>query len=358
MAGLVVSWPHVRPGEVYACEPKTPCRLPDLELLLVMVCIGDLVTQQKSVLVCPVVCCLVRPCVLRLRALRQAFLLFRFFLFPSPPHSALGCDDVGDRILFCGAGASVAQPCLLVPSASACSSDASVGSLHSAGLCTLPSRSVAPISRSVKFNQSKSGNVSAQTGQRIAAASVGNPGATSTQSSSKVILNRQVFVSDLGFVSSCVAIRSDSVVGSVSGRQPQQLPSSLHCVLRLRGGGRGAMSSSSSSDDGLLGSFDMSRSFDMGNEAAGSGFGDGRRTLNDGRGYTTRRASAGVPAKEEGRRNQILDHVVNQETLFRNIGLGRDQEFGSQSFLPSPVFPVSASSAFWFGSTSCCSDVE
>ena len=24
-AGLVTSWPYVKPGEVYACEPKTPC---------------------------------------------------------------------------------------------------------------------------------------------------------------------------------------------------------------------------------------------------------------------------------------------------------------------------------------------
>ena len=82
---------------------------------------------------------------------------------PFPPaHFALGCDDVGDHILSSGADASVAQPCLLVPSASTCSSDASVDSLHPAGSCILLSRTVDSICRSVKFNRGKSGNVSAQ----------------------------------------------------------------------------------------------------------------------------------------------------------------------------------------------------
>ena len=44
---------------------------------------------------------------------------------------------------------------------------------------------------------------------------------------------------------------SGPVAGSVSGRQPQLLPSSLHCVLRLRGGA----SSSNSSDEGAATTF-------------------------------------------------------------------------------------------------------
>ena len=253
-----------------------------------------------------------------------------------PAHSELGCDDVGDRILSFGAGASVARPCF-VSSVSGCSSDSSFGRLRLAGSCKLPSRSVVSIRRSVKFNRSRSGNVLAQRGQIIAVASVGSPGVISIRSSSKVILNRQVIVVDLGLVSSCVATHSGSVVGSVSGRQPQQLPSSLHCVLRLRGGGSGAFSSSISSDDGLLGSFDASRSFDLGNGAVGSGLGDDQRMLNDGRGGTTRRVSAGVPAREEERRNRVFDHVVEQEALFRSITQGRDRmPFSQPSVVEGP----------------------
>ena len=99
---------------------------------------------------------------------------------PLPPaHFALGCDDVGERILAFDAGASVARPLSFVPSVSVCSSDSSLGSLHSAGSCTLPSRSVVSTSRSVKFSQSRCGNVSAQRGRRIAAASYGSPGMVS-----------------------------------------------------------------------------------------------------------------------------------------------------------------------------------
>ena len=124
-------------------------------------------------------------------ALRQAFVPFRLFLFPLPPTlSALGCDDVGDRFLAFGAGASVARPISCAPSGSVCSSGSSLGSLHSAGSCTLPSRSVVPARRTVKFSQSKCGNVSAQRGRRIVVASVGSSGITSIQSSNKVILNR------------------------------------------------------------------------------------------------------------------------------------------------------------------------
>ena len=96
------------------------------------------------------------------------------------------------------------------------------------------------------------------------------------------------------------------MVGSVSGRQPQQLPSSLHCVLQLRGGA----STSSSSDDGLFGSLDVSS---VGfNEAAGSGVGSSRGSLNGYGGDAVRRVSAGVLAREEGRRSWIFDHIVEQ----------------------------------------------
>ena len=67
------------------------------------------------------------------------------------------------------------------------------------------------------------------------------------------------------------------MVGSlVSGHQPQLLPSSLHCVLRLRGGA----SSSIGSSEG---------------EAAGSGVGDDRDSLDDGSVGATRVASEECP---------------------------------------------------------------
>ena len=47
----------------------------------------------------------------------------------------------------------------------------------------------------------------------------------------------------------------------------------------------------------------MSRSVDLGDEAAGSGFGDDQRMLNGGRGVATRGMSAGVLAREEECRN-------------------------------------------------------
>ena len=236
-------------------------------------------------------------------------------------HSALGCDDVGDRILAFDAGASVARPFSFVPSASACASDSSLGSLHPAGSCQLSSRSVVPIRHSVKFSRSKCGNVLAQRCRRLAAASVGGPGLVSIQFSSKFILNRQVFIADLGLVSPDVVTHSGPLVGSVSGRQPQQLPSNLHCVLRLRGGA----SSSSSGDedighdgrvDSLLPDFRPRRVHPY--EAAGSGFGD-HRVLNDSRGGTARVVLAEAPAKEEGRRNRLFDHAAEQEALFRSI---------------------------------------
>ena len=164
---------------------------------------------------------------------------------PPPAHSAFVGDEFGERVLSFGAGASVAQSCSFVPFGSVGSSFSSLGSLHSAGPSSLSSRGVAPTRRSVRFHQGKCGNVSAQRGRIIAVASVSEPGVAPTHQSNKVVLNRQVTAVDLGLVSSNVAIHNGSVVGSVSGRQPQQLPSSLHCVLQLRGGA----SSSSSSDE-------------------------------------------------------------------------------------------------------------
>ena len=142
-------------------------------------------------------------------------------------------------------------------------------------------------------------------------------------------MNRLVIVADLGLASPNVATCNGVVVGSVSGRQPQQVPSSLHCVLRLRGGA----SSSSSSD----GEFDCDRPVDNPYldfyEAAGSGLGDDQRMLNDRRGVVTHSLSAGVPAREEGWRSSIFDHVREQEALFRSITQGRDQ-------VPVPQPPV------------------
>ena len=84
----------------------------------------------------------------------------------------------------------------------------------------------------------------------------------------------------------------------------------MHCVLQLRGGAR---SSTSSSDGG----------------AGGSGVGDDRGILNDESVGTARVVSAGVPAREEGGRSRIFDHIVEQEVLFRRI-LGHNQRPVSQ----------------------------
>ena len=72
-------------------------------------------------------------------------------------------------------------------------------------------------------------------------------------------------------------------------------------------------------------------------EAAGSFFGNDRRTLNGGRGSAARGTSAGVLAREEGhRRSWIFDHIIEQEKLFESIvGRGRGHDR-----LPSPQFSV------------------
>ena len=309
---------------------------------------------------------------------------------PSPPaHSAHCGDDVGDRLLSFGAGASVARPCLSLSFASVGSSASSIehqnrcaenlsmrllpssssDSSPSAGPSRLPSRSVASTRRSVRFHQSKSGNVSAQGGQRIAAASSSGSGVVPVRPSNMVVLNRQVTIVDLGLADSNVAthkpmprnkqtLGSPSGVGDIGGcllfgaldgpvvgslvfgRQPQRWPSSLHCVLRLRGGA----SSTSSSDDGAATTFGHDGGVDSVlpdfHEAVGSGVGDDHGNLAGDYGEATRKRfaeprvtevsrpiaapvgeesfvievrhgwPAGVPAQKEGYRVRVVEEHI------------------------------------------------
>ena len=285
---------------------------------------------------------------------------------PLPPaYSALDGDDVGDcRFPFVGgcilarplcAVASVARLCSSVSFASVGSSVSSRDSLHLAGSRRLPSHSVVPVRRSVVFHQGKCCNVSSQRGRGVAVASLSTPSVAPTQSSSKVILNRQVIIVDLGLASSCVIIDSGSVVGSqVSGRQPQQMPSSLHCVLRLRGGA----SSSISSDDGdVVGDDDVSgaSSVNLVNGAAGSGFGNDRGILNGGGRGTASRVSAGVFAKEEGRMSRVFDHAVGQERLLGSIR-GRNRRPALQPSIVEGYGYVRVDLVFSFFFVSPCLD--
>ena len=123
-----------------------------------------------------------------------------------------------------------------------------------------------------------------------------------TQSSRTIILNRQVTVVDLGLVSHGVSDEVDigcSAVGQAFGRQPQKLPSSLHYVLRLRGGGSTAASLSGGSvdDDGDVSG---AASHVLADETVGSGVCDDQDLLHGGGGDAVRVASAGVIAKEAG----------------------------------------------------------
>ena len=141
---------------------------------------------------------------------------------PLPPaHVVFGCDgDVGDRRCSFSAGASMAWPCSSVSSASVGSSFSSRDVLHPVGPRRLPSRSVASARRPMKSCQGRCGNVLTQRGRGAAAASLNIPSVAPPHSSSKVILNRQVTIIDLGLASPCVATHSGTVVGSqVSGRQ-------------------------------------------------------------------------------------------------------------------------------------------
>ena len=227
---------------------------------------------------------------------------------PPPTHSAVDDDDVGVRYCFVIgggfaprpllAGASVARTCSSVSSFGV-GSPASFDDLHPAGSRRLSSFSVVSSCCSVRFRQGKCCSVSAQSGRGVVAASLGTPGVALTQSSNKVILGRPVTIVDLGLAGSCVATDGGLVVGSVSGRQPQQLPSSSHCVLRLRGG---ASSTTSSDDDGAATAFAHHGGVDVSsagsvNEAVGSGVGGGRCSLNDDGSGTVRRVLAGVLAR-------------------------------------------------------------
>ena len=261
---------------------------------------------------------------------------------PPPTHSAVDGDDVGARHCFVtgggllprplSAGASVAQSCSSVSSFGV-GSPASYDGLHPAGSRRLSSLNVASPCRSVKPRQSKCCNASAQRGRGAVVASLGTPGVAPTQSSNKIILDRPMTSVDLGLAGSYVATASGSVVGSVSGRQPQQVPNSLHCVLRLRGG---ANSTSSNDDDGAETTFAHHGGVDVSstgsiNEATGSGVGGDRCLLNDYGSDTIRRAPARVPAREEIRgvgrapHASILGHMVEQEELFASIRTGRDR---------------------------------
>ena len=92
------------------------------------------------------------------------------------------------------------------------------------------------------------------------------------------------------------------MVGSVFGRQPQQLQSSLHCVLRLRGGA----SSSSSSDEDIGRDGRVDSLLPDFYEAAGSGSGNDRGVLNDNHCGAAQVLLAGVLAREEGRRSRMF----------------------------------------------------
>ena len=144
-------------------------------------------------------------------------------------------------------------------------------------------------------------------------------------------MNHQVIVVDLGLASPNIATHSGSVVGFVSGSQPQQLPSSLHCVLRLRGGASSSSDEDEATTFGHDGRVDSLRPDFY--EAVGSGFGGDRGVLDDRHGGAAHRLSAGVLAREEGRRSRIFHHNVDQEALFRSIGFGRNR---GRDRTPSP----------------------
>ena len=216
-----------------------------------------------------------------------------------PAHSALISfffSGVGNlaRPLF--AVASVARPVFLAfvgSSVSSCDS-LPVGHNH------VPSQCLASVRRPVRVDQSECCSVSAQRGRDVVAASLVKPAVAHAQSSQKVILNRQVVVVDLGLVGSRVTIAGRSVVGpQAPGRQPQKLPSSLHCVLRLRGGAGNVFSSSGGS---VADGDDVSSagSVVLADEAVGSGVCDDRGILDDDGEDAVSVASAGVPANEEG----------------------------------------------------------
>ena len=98
---------------------------------------------------------------------------------------------------------------------------------------------------------------------------------------------------------------------------------------------RGGASSTSSSDVGAATTFAHHCDVDVNsdgsvNAAAGSGISGSRGWL-DQLGVAVERVSAGVLAREEGRRSRALDHFDEQEEWFRNFWLGRNRVPISQS---------------------------
>ena len=263
------------------------------------------------------------------------------------------------------AGASVARPSrpvLFVPFVVSCSFISSRKSLYPTGQCGSPLQGVAPIRRSVSFGQSGCCNASTKGGCDVAAASVIEPSVAPTQSSNKFILNRKVTIVDFGLVSQCVVDKVDvdcSVVGKAFGRQPQKLPSSLHYVLRLRGGGSTAASLSGDSvdEDGDV----------IANEAAGSGIRDSRSLLHNDGGNAVGPSSAGVPAKEEGHMSScgsghafpvfIEEYRLQRrvEFVYSPVVVGlcpSSPKFESMLNIAPPVAPGNASSASGASSSS------
>ena len=132
-----------------------------------------------------------------------------------------------------------------------------------------------------------------------------------TQSSRQIILDRQVTVVDLGLVGRCVIDKVDvgcSVVGQAPGRQPQELLSNLHYMLRLRVGGSAATSLSGDSvdDDGGGGG---AGSHLLADGAAGSGACDEQSLLHNGVGDAVSVTPAGVLVKEEGCMSSDVGHA-------------------------------------------------
>ena len=224
-------------------------------------------------------------------------------------HSALRGGHSGARpISFSGVGTLV-RPLFAVASVVRPGSFVFVGSSISSRINLypvvryhVPSQSVASARRSVEVGQSRRGSVSVQGGcDVVVVASFVAPSVAPIQSSQKVILDRQVIVVDLGLVGPCVIDKVDvgcSVVGQALGRQPPEFPSSLHYVLRLRGGDSTAISLGGNSDgDGDVSGAGSGVLLDA---AVGSGSGDDPGVLGDDRGGIVSVASAGVLAKEEG----------------------------------------------------------
>lgn len=154
----------------------------------------------------------------------------------------------------------------------------------------------------------------------------------STRSSDTIILHRQVTIVYLGLANFGKVGGGCLVVGLASGRQPQEIPNSCHCVLRLRGGGN-AIVNLDSGDEGddeddsgdahsgiemspcnrdgcrLCGERCAGHGSCLGIGAVGIGVCDDRNSFDDGGGGEVNVASARVLANEEGCMNDGVGHV-------------------------------------------------